>query len=172
MNKHQNIEERLWDYIDGNSNEAEMSFIKQLIQSNDEWKLKYAELLEVHQMMHTHIELDEPSMRFRQNVMEAIAVNLIAPATKSYINKKIIWGIGFFFITMILGLIIYGFSQINWETTNTNSRFKVDFNKVDWSLFFNNTYTNLFLMINVVLGLMLLDMYLSKKKVEKTQDLS
>lgn len=172
MNTNKNIEERLWDYIDGSSDDDEKSFIEQLIRTNDEWKSKYTELLDVHKLMHAHIELDEPSMRFRQNVMEAIAKYHIAPATKSYINKKIIWGIGGFFIIMVTGMLVYGFAQVNWQNSSANSSLpvdfnKVDFNKVDWSVFFNSTYMNIFMMINVVLGLMLLDMYLSKKKQEK-----
>ena len=166
MGTNKNIEERLWDYIDGSADEAEKSFVEQLIQSNDEWKTKYTELLDVHQLMNAHIELDEPSMRFRQNVMEAIAKYHIAPATKSYLNKRIIWGIGGFFITMVVGLIIYAFSQVNWET-NGDTPLPVDFSKFDWSVLFNSTYINIFMMINVVLGLMLLDMYLTKKKHEK-----
>ena len=86
----------MWDYIDGNCNEKEKSFIEQLIETNPEWKAKYQELLEVHQLMQTSLELDEPSLRFRQNVMEEIAKYQIAPATKSYINKNIIRGIGAF----------------------------------------------------------------------------
>ena len=57
------METRLWDYIDGTSNTEERSFVEQLIATNLEWKSKYKELLEVHQLVSGHIELDEPSMR-------------------------------------------------------------------------------------------------------------
>ena len=43
-------------------------------------------------------------------------------------------------------------------------KISIDFSKVDFSVFFNNTYTNVFMMLNVVLGLVMLDMYLGKKK--------
>lgn len=168
MDTNKNIEERLWDYIDGSADDEEKSFIEQVIQSNAEWKARYTELLDVHQLMHAHIELDEPSMRFRQNVMEAIAKYHIVPATKSYINKKIILGVGGFFITMLVGLLIYGFAQVNWQAGTGTTSLPVDLNKVDWSVLFNSTYTNIFMMINVVLGLMLLDMYLTKKKEGKS----
>ncbi len=161
-----NIEDRLWDYIDGRCDEGEKPVIQQFIETNLEWKAKYKELLEVHQLMQTGLELDEPSLRFRQNVMEEIAKHQIAPATKSYINKNIIRGIGAFFIIMIIGFFISGFAQVNWTDTSSGSSLPVDFDKLDWSKFFNNTYTNIFMMINIVLGLMLLDMYLGKKKKE------
>ena len=172
MDTQQHIEDRIWDYIDGNAGEAEKSFVEQLIETNLEWKAKYKELLEVHQLMQTSLELEQPSMRFRQNVMEEIAKDQIAPATKSYINKNIIRGIGAFFIVMVIGFFVSGFAQVNWSDASSGSMIPIDFDKVDWSRFFNNTYMNIFMMVNIVLGLMLLDMYLGKKKKElenKTQ---
>ena len=166
MNTQSGMEERLWDYIDGLSSAQEKLFIDEMIAANLEWKQKYHELLEVHQLMQNHLELDEPSMRFTQNVMEEIAKYHIAPATKSYINKKIVWGIGAFFLTMIIGMIIYGLGQINWNAGSGSTNLPVDFSKVDYSKIYNNSFTNVFIMVNVVLGLMLLDMYLNKKKVE------
>ncbi len=168
MNTHNNIEERLWDYIDGTTDNQERSFIEQLIQTNQEWKTKHAELLEIHQLMHAHMDLEEPSMRFRQNVMEAIAREHIAPATRTYINKKIIWGVGGFFITMLVGLIVYSFAQVNWANTSESNTF-INIDRVNWDRAFNNTYTNIFIMVNVVLGLMLLDMYLNNKKKKSLQ---
>jgi len=112
-------------------------------------------------------ELEEPSMRFTKNVMEEIAKYQVAPATRSYINKKIIWGIGGFFIMMIAGFLIYSFSQISFANSPTPkllTEYNNTMNKVDWSKFFNNTYTNIFMMVNVVLGLMMLDIYLTRKK--------
>jgi hypothetical protein len=168
MNTQRNMEDRLWDFIDGTSGAEEKSFIEQLLESNMEWRAKYKELLEVHQLMSNHIELDEPSMRFTQNVMENISKFHIAPAAKSYINKKVIWGIGIFFLLSIAGFLIYGLGQVNWSTvsgdSNLISGINKDINKFDFSKLFNSTYTNAFLLINVILGLALLDMYLGKKK--------
>jgi hypothetical protein len=166
MSTEMNMEERLWDYIDGLSSTEEKSFVEQLIESNSEWKAKYAELLDTHQLMQNHLELDAPSMRFTQNVMEEIARLQIAPATKNYINSKIIWGIGIFFLTLLIGVIGYGLSQINWSRGG-DTNLPVDLTKVNWDKMFNNTYTNAFIMINTVLGLMLIDMYLGKKKQER-----
>ena len=163
MNTQQNIEDRLWDYIDGTCDDQEKSFIEQLLETNQEWKASYKELLNVHLLMQGSLELDEPSLRFRQNVMEEIAKYHIAPATKTYINKNIIRGIGAFFLVMITGFLIYGFMQVNWSESSQNS-LPFDLSKLEWNKVFNNTYTNVFMMINVVLGLMLLDMYLGKKK--------
>ena len=160
MNTQQNMDERLWEYIDGSCPVEEKLFIEQLIADNREWKAKYDELLELHALLENHLELDEPSMRFTQNVMEEIGKHYIAPAAKSYINKRVIWSIGAFFILSIIGFLIYGFAQINWSQNAGNSFVdKIDFGKI-----VNGPYTTIFMMVNVVLGLVCLDMYLGNKR--------
>jgi len=161
-----NIDDRLWEFIDGHSSIEEKSAIEKLIETNKQWKEKYHELLELHQLVQSST-LEEPSLRFTKNVMEEIAKYKIAPATKAYINNKIIWGIGIFFITLVIGFLIYGFGQVDWKASDNN--LPIDISKVDYGKFFNNTYVNVFMMINVVLGLMLLDRYLAarKKKLQK-----
>jgi hypothetical protein len=106
-------------------------------------------------------------MRFNQNIMEAISKYHIAPAAKTYINKKIVWGIAGFFICSIIGLLIAGLAQMDWSAASGTSTTQIDFSKlnnVNFGKFFNNTFTTVFMMINVVLGLVVLDMYLNRKK--------
>lgn len=158
----ENIEDRLWNYIDGTTPADERSVIERLLKENAEWRAKYQELLELNKLLESS-ELEEPSMRFTKNVMEQIGKLHIAPATKTYINKKIIWGIAIFFITIIVGFLSYGFGQMDW-TSKGNVSNPIDLSKVDYSKFFNNTYMNIFMMINIVLGLFLLDRYLANKR--------
>lgn len=165
------MEQQLWDYIDGTATAADQSRIEQLIASQQEWKAKYHELLEVQQWMKS-VELEEPSMRFTRNVMEEIAKHHIAPATRQYINKKIIWGIAAFFITLILTFTVYAIAQIDWGAssnsdlqTGLNKLDKVDFNKI-----FNNNFVNVFMMANAILGLMLLDRYLASQREKRRKE--
>ena len=162
MNSQLSMEERLWDYIDGTSAASERSLIDELIRNDAEWRSKYENLLELHQMVND-TGLDSPSMRFTKNVMEEITRLHIAPATKTYINKKLIWGLGFFFIALVVGFLVYGFGQTNWSD-GESSTISENLGKVDLSKFFNNTWVTVFMMINVVLGLVLLDNYLSNKR--------
>lgn len=170
MNEQQQIEERLWNFIDGNSEAAEISAVEQLIATNLEWKNKFNELLAVHQLIESS-ELEEPSLRFTKNVMEDIARFHVAPATRSYINKRIIWGIFGFFMLMILGFLVYGFAQLNFSNPGSPDLIsQYNFSKrIDFGKIFNSTYTNIFMLINVVLGLVLMDMYLQRKKERFTQ---
>jgi hypothetical protein len=145
-----------------------------LLGSDPEWQSSYQELLKVHQLMNSS-ELEAPSLRFSKNVMEEIAKYQIARATKSYINKKIIWGIGGFFIAMIAGLLVYIFGQIKWAGNGSSdllSKYNINnnINKLDWSKFLNNTSINVFMMVNVVLGLVLLDMWLQRRKERSGQE--
>lgn len=161
MDTQYNTEERLWDYIDGTSSAEEKTVIEKLLADNAEWQAQYHELLKVHQLMQSS-ELEEPSMRFTKNVMDKIARLDIVPAAKNYINKNIIRGLAIFFITMLVGFLIYGFGQMDW--TAKDSIIPIDLGKIDYSRFFNNTYATVFMMINVILGLFLLDRYLANKR--------
>lgn len=157
------MESRLWDYIDGITDASETSLIEKLVTENSAWQSKYKELLELHQLVQSS-ELEEPSMRFTRNVMEEISRLHIAPAAKNYIDKKVIWGIGAFFMTMIAGFLIYAIAQVNWSEGTSNSSTMVDFAKIDYTKIFNNNFINVFMMLNVLLGLIFFDRYLANKR--------
>jgi regulatory protein YycI of two-component signal transduction system YycFG len=159
----ENIEALLWDYIDGIGEVSERSAIQMLVDENAIWREKYSELLVLHQMIQSS-ELEEPSMRFTKNIMEEISRLHIAPAAKSYINKKVIWGIGGSFITMIIGFLIYAIAQINWSEGTANNSIGIDLSKLDYSRIFSNNFINVFMMLNVVLGLLFFDRYLADKR--------
>jgi hypothetical protein len=164
MDTIQENEQRLWAYIDGLSTAEEKSAIDKLIQENREWRALYHELLQVHQAL-TGAELEQPSLRFTKNVMEEIARHQIAPATKAYINHKIIWGIAAFFILSIVGFLVYGIGQIDWSVSRqTESPLGIDLTKIEYGKVFTSNVMNVFMMLNAVLGLMLLDRYISNKR--------
>ena len=162
MSTQQNMEERLWSFIDGTLLAEEKKVIEKLLENDTAWKAKYHELRRINELISAS-ELDSPSMRFSKNVMEEIVKLHISPATKTYINKKIIWGLSFFFIVLIIGFLIYGFGQVDWNAEGNNN-YSIDFSKVDISKFFSNTYVNIFMMINVILGLFLFDRLLAVKR--------
>lgn len=160
--EHDGMDTRLWNYIDGTATAPEKTVIEQLLASEAAWKAKYQELLEVHQML-LSTELETPSLRFTKNVMEEISKMHIAPATKKYINNRVIWGLGIFFITMLVGIIIYSFGQLN-ITSGQPSTIGKNLDKLNFSKLFSNTWINAFICVNVVIGLVLLDSFLSAKR--------
>jgi hypothetical protein len=172
MHTEETMEDRLWDYIDGLAGAAEKTAVETLITANAEWQRKYRELLNVHQLM-AGSDLDAPSMRFTVNVMEEIARHHVAPATKTYINKNIIRSIGAFFLTLIAGVLIYFLRQVNW-TFGANSapseplpKIDLGLDRVDYNKFSSNLPITLFMLVTVILGFVLLDMYLQRTKKEQ-----
>src|SRR4051812_13764502 len=162
MNEEHEIERRLWNYIDGNVAAEEKIQIEELLRRDLKWKQMYAQLQDLHQMVKDDLEVEEPSMRFAKDVMDEISKIKIAPATKSYINRKIITAIAAFFIILIAGLLIYGFEQINWVEQSNNAA-SFDLRKFDISQYLSQPVLNVFWMSNIVLALILLDRYLSRK---------
>lgn len=157
------MEARLWAYIDGHTLPAEAAAVEQLIQTQQIWREKYQSLIQLHQDIGSHLELEEPSMRFTQNVMEEIARQHIAPATRAYINNKIIYGIAGFFITTIVGFVVFALSRVNWTAPDQSST-GIDWKALNISSFTNSGFLTIFMLVNIVLGLMLLDRYLSQQK--------
>ncbi|MEQ1796878.1 MAG: hypothetical protein ABL872_02935 [Lacibacter sp.] len=165
----QQMEEQIWNYIDGTASQKEVSFIEGMIAADMEWQKKYRELLEVNQLLKTDLELEQPSLRFSKNVMEQISSLQPARATVQYINKNIIRGIAAFFILTIAGLLVYSFTQMSWASTAGSSPLpfeliNLNLDKFDFSKLMSSTWINVVLMVNVILGLLLLDSYLRRKK--------
>ena len=157
------MEQQLWDYIDGRASAEERSAVEKHLAENKAWREKYQELLEVNELMKS-VELEQPSLRFTRNVMEQIAKQHIAPATRNYINNRIIFSIAAFFITSIIGFVIYGIGQIDWSAGQSDLVKGIDFTQLDYGKVFNIVLMNIFMMLNAVLGLMFLDRYLNNKK--------
>ncbi len=171
----QQIEEQMWNYIDGTAGAKEVSFIEDMIATDMVWQKKYRELLEVNQLLKTDMELEQPSLRFSKNVMEQISGLQPAPATVHYINKNIIRSIAAFFILTIAGFLIYSFTQINWAINNVSSPLPFDLHnlnldKLYFSKLMSSTWINVVLMMNIVLGLMLLDSYLRRRKKSSVEN--
>jgi hypothetical protein len=162
----QEMEKLIWEYIDGHCSTAEKAVITRHLAEDPVWRSRYSELMSIHEMLQKE-ELEMPSLRFTKNVMEEIALYQVAPATKNYINKNVIRGITAFFLLMIGGLFIYFIGQIHWSSHSTNNlipAYNLDAAKLNWSKLLNNTYVNIFVGINVILGLILVDKYLQGKK--------
>ena len=161
----QEIEKRIWEYLDDHCSEEEKALVIQQLASNAEWQSKHHELLVIHKLLQEQ-DLEMPSMRFTKNVMEEISRYQVAPATKNYINKNVIRGITAFFLTMIAGLFIYFIGQMHWATSSSNSLLpaSLDANNLNWGKMLNNSYVNIFLGISAILGLILIDKYLQAKR--------
>ena len=161
MEQNEEMAMQLWEYIDGNCNETERQRISMLIAQDAQWGQLYTELSSLHTAIPASLELEQPSMRFTRNIMEAVATVQIAPATKKYINKSIIKGIAAFFIGTITILLGYAIAHTDWNT-GASSAFRLP--QINSSEFFNPTFLYAAAAINIVLALVLLDKLLAKKR--------
>jgi hypothetical protein len=162
----QEMEKLIWEYIDGHTSPVEKERITRHIAEDPDWQIKYEELKRIYVLLQQE-ELEMPSLRFTKNVMEEIAQFHVAPATKNYINKNVIRGITAFFLIMIGGLFVYFVGQLHWVNNPTGSllpAYHLNANKLNWGKLLNNTYVNIFIGINVILGLILIDKFMQGKK--------
>jgi len=171
MYTHEQIEQHIWDYIDGLSTPEEKQMVEHLLQTNQQWMTVYSELKGFNEMIGSADLIEQPSLRFTKNVMEEVARYKVAPPAHSYINKKIIYGIAAFFILSIIGFVLYAISFIDMSAPGSMKLpdTGIDRLNVDWSKYFNSTVMNVFLLLDVVAGLMLLDRYLRRKKEANVQ---
>jgi hypothetical protein len=165
MNEDQQIEMRLWNYIDGISDAEEKARIEVLLKTDVQWQQVYRQLLEMHQQMKDEMELEQPSMRFTKNVMDEISKAKVAPATKNYINNKFMAVLGFFFVLLIGGFVVYLFTQLNWRESNNSFELPLpNISKLNFSQYFNQQFVDIFVMLNAVLALILVDRILARKR--------
>src|SRR5271156_1008235 len=108
------IEEKIWNYIDGSCTPEEQKAIGLLIEQDEVYRRKYDELVQLNTEF-AAIELDEPPMAFTYNVMETIRTEHAQQPLKAAINKRIIKGIGLFFIITISVILIFTLANIHWS---------------------------------------------------------
>ena len=163
------IEEKLWNYIDGTCSPADRDAIARLIEQDEAYAKKYQELLELNQEFAT-MELDEPPMAFTYNVMEAIRTENAMQPLKANIDKRIILGIGIFFVFTILALLVFTFANIHISGINistTDIKLPAGVKLPSTNSLFSGPVLKWFLIFDVVLALFLTDAYLRRKKTAR-----
>ncbi|UKT63485.1 anti-sigma factor family protein [Pedobacter mucosus] len=157
------IEEQLWDYIDGNLSETEAGVIEAEILNNVEFKAKYEELSKLN-LAFQKLDLDEPSMSFTRNIMENIALLPAPVAMKTKVDTRIIYSIGGFFILSLLALFGYTVydANLSWSSFNVAQKFTLEIDHLITPL-----TTNVFLFMDLILCLVLMDYVLRKKVTHK-----
>lgn len=169
MSANTDKEQLLWAYIDGTCNPAEKATVEALLATDPEWQAEHALLLAIHRDLPEQLPVAAPSLRFTKNVMEAIGRHRIAPAMKTYINKKVVYGIAGFVGVLMVSLIVYllagtDFSSGTLDLKSIKSPIAFDFN-IKWKP--DSRVVNAFFIINAFLALFLVDRYLNQKKTKR-----
>ena len=154
-----NMEEKLWNYIDGTCSPEERDAVALLIAQDEIWRNSYQEMLTFNNEI-TAITPDEPSMAFSYKVMEGIRTHEAIKPLKTTINTYIISGIAVFFVLSILGIVLFGFTGATQTISNGNT--VTNIHLPDLSVFTNSTVMNVFLYVDVMLLLFFADVWLRK----------
>lgn len=158
------IEEQLWNYIDGFCTEEERKAIEILLINDTNYSSKYAELKAFEANMPA-LDLEEPSMGFTYKVMENIRAEHARVPLKTHINTSIIRAIAAFFICTILALLVFVLFSINWSAPSQIHLPEIKIITVTHYL--NPVVIKGFLFFDVILGLFLLDHYFRKFFIEQ-----
>ncbi|HVV53908.1 MAG TPA: zf-HC2 domain-containing protein [Mucilaginibacter sp.] len=158
-----NMEEKIWEYIDGTCSEEERRAIDALIAQDASFRRKYEELLSLHREF-SAIESDEPPMAFTYNVMEAIRSEYAQHPLKAQINKRIIRVITWFFILSIVFFLVLFLSNLHLTPVKLSVHLPVSLKVPDMSKYLSWPLIEGFIFLDVVLALFLFDGYLRRKK--------
>jgi len=161
-----NIEETLWNYIDGNCTADEQKTISNLIAQDEAYRLRYQELLNLNKEF-AAMETDEPSMAFTYNVMEVIRAENAQVPLKAAINKRIILGIAIFFAITLLAMLVVVLASVKWTGQSVHVNLPVNIKLPDINGSKAKTIVESFVFFDVILALYLFDAYLRKKNMAK-----
>lgn len=160
------IEQKIWDYLDGTCSEQERKLTAHLIENDPEYRSVYEECQSVHLNI-SATELDEPSMSFTRNVMEKLQMEPVPGLVRSLIDKRIIYGIAAFFLITITGLLGLLFYQIDWSQYVTSGMPNYQIPEIDISKYLNTNLIYVFFFADIIAGLYLFDGFLRKRTRSK-----
>ena len=157
------IEEKLWNYIDGDCTAEERTQIEARLLVDGQYQKVYEELLSVNKALE-HLEFEEPSMSFNRNVMDQVNLEIKPVALKTKVDNRIVYGIMAFFIISMLGIFGYVITQSDFSLSASLSKINIQF---DTEKLITPTFFKVFLVIDVVLILLFIDNYLRKGLTQK-----
>ena len=90
MNTQHNMEESLWNFIDGTISASEKIVVEKLLQTDADWKAKYGELLQVNELLQSSgfnnliASLTIASFDFCSIIFALIPESWLAAAAKTF----------------------------------------------------------------------------------------
>lgn len=119
----EDIEIRLWNYIDGTCTQEECKRITHLIKTNELWKETYQSLVVYNNTLTKNLNTEKLNSDITSNVMTKIAVTA-KPNRAINFYDWITKGIASFFIISIGTKLVFLLSQQDWSwKTNNNLTF-------------------------------------------------
>lgn len=157
------IEEQLWNYIDGNCTAEEIAQIKARLLVDEQYQKVYEDLLAVNRSLN-QLDFEEPSMSFNRNVMEQVNLEIKPVALKTKVDNRIVYSIMAFFLLSMLSIVGYVISQsdVNFSASLSKINFQFDTEKI-----LTPTFIKVFFITDVILLLLFIDSYFRKGMTQK-----
>jgi hypothetical protein len=149
-----NMEEKLWNYIDGTCSDEERIAIAALIEKNESWHKAFNDMTQM-DIAISEITLDEPPMAFSYKVMEGIRVHEAAKPLKTATNSYVIGAIAGFFVLTIMVVVALLF---NGAVDNVNAKLP------DFYALTSSSVIKIFFYVDVILLLFFTDAFLRRKR--------
>ncbi|WP_169927061.1 hypothetical protein [Mucilaginibacter auburnensis] len=154
------MEEKLWEYIDGTCNEQDKATIAGLIESDEQWRNAFNSMLEMESEL-SAVTLEEPTMAFSYNVMEAIRNEQAAKPLKTKINKYIITSIaGVLLLT--LGILSFLLFEGAMRSIGNHS-LDIHIQQINSSALINSTAWKAFIYFDIMLLLFFADRLIRRR---------
>jgi hypothetical protein len=154
------IEEEIWTYMDGTCNPREKESIAVKIATDNNYAVTYKELLKLNELLASN-DLEEPSMSFSRNVMEAVALEVAPKKLKTKVDNRIILGIGAFFSLSLLSILVYAIAASDISASDFQMP-RMNLN-INFSQFLTPGLIKIFLFFDLMLALVYFDRLLRRK---------
>lgn len=155
-----NMEEKLWEYIDGTCNEQDKATIAALIESDEKWRNAFNSMLEMESEL-SAVTLEEPPMAFSYNVMEAIRNEQAAKPLKTKINKYIIASITAVLL-LTLGILSFLAFEGAMESIGNHS-LDIHIHQIDLSSLIHSDAMKAFVYFDIMLLLFFADRLIRRR---------
>jgi hypothetical protein len=152
-----NLEEQIWDFIDGNLSESESQKIQHLINSDQEVERMYKNFLSFN-VFTTNMDLEEPSMSFTRNVMDDVATIPAPVLLKTKVDNRVIYGIAAFFGIALIAVFVFAI----YKSSGEKSSLQFDFS-INTDFFENKILLSTFLAADLIIAMLFIDGVVRKR---------
>lgn len=154
-----NMEEKLWEYIDGTCSGEERVAIAALIEKDAVWRTAFNNMRAINSEI-SEMTLDEPSMAFSYKVMEGVRALEASKPLKTSVSKYIIGGIAGFLVLTIVVIV----TVILADAKQNAGAIATDLNLPNISAVTLSSVIRAFFYFDIMLLLFLADAFLRRKR--------
>lgn len=136
-------EVKMWEILDNEASAEDIEAHKYALQHDAAYRAAFEQLADMHTDL-TQLQIENPSMRFTQNVMEAICPQIQVANPKRDFAPWVL--LGFSILTLCLGIFLVSKAEIETPTT-----------VLKMNTWFNFEVGSLLMLFNLALALLILD---------------